>query len=90
MSNAYSGVTKTMMRAAMLTLALGGAGFALSGCQSDKDIDITKLVPDGDPPEVLYNQGLANLKAGKTVEAARKFDAIETAAMPDLARRLVR
>lgn len=77
MSNAYSGVTKTMMRAAMLTLALGGAGFALTACQSDKDIDITKLVPDGDPPEVLYNQGLANLKAGKTAEAARKFDAIE-------------
>src|SRR6218665_2451751 len=77
MSNAISGMTKTAMRAAMLTIALSGAGLGLAGCQSDKDIDITKLAPEGDPPDVLYNQGLANIKAGKLPEAGRKFDAID-------------
>ena len=27
-----------------------------------------------DPPEQLYNQGLANMKAGNTGEAIRKFE----------------
>lgn len=77
MSNAISGMTKTTLRAMMLTLALSGAGLALGGCQSDKDIDITKLAPEGDPPDVLYNQGLANMKAGKVPEAVRKFEAVD-------------
>src|SRR6218665_3318906 len=77
MSNAISGMTKTAMRAAMLTIALSGAGLGLAGCQSDKDIDITKLVPESDPPDVLYNQGLANIKAGKLPEASRKFAAVD-------------
>lgn len=77
MSNAISGMTKTTLRAAMLAFALGGAGFVLAGCQTDKDIDITKLVPETDPPDVLYNQGLANIKAGKLQEAGRKFDAVD-------------
>jgi len=77
MSNAISGMTKTTLRAIMLTLALGGAGAGLAGCQSDKDIDITKLVPESDPPDVLYNQGLANIKAGKMPEASRKFLAVD-------------
>ncbi|MCX8996455.1 outer membrane protein assembly factor BamD [Rhizobiaceae bacterium BDR2-2] len=77
MSNAISGMTKTTLRAVMLTFALSGTGLVLAGCQSDKDIDITKLVPETDPPDVLYNQGLANIKAGKMPEAGRKFDAID-------------
>lgn len=77
MSNAISGMTKTTLRALMLTLALGGAGVGLAGCQSDKDIDITKLAPEGDPPDVLYNQGLANIKAGRLPEAVRKFEAVD-------------
>src|SRR6218665_2099920 len=77
MSNAISGMTKTAMRAAMLTIALSGAGLGLAGCQSDKDIDITKLAPEGDPPDVLYNQGLANMKAGKVPEAVRKLKAFD-------------
>ena len=36
------------------------APVALTACQSDPDIDITKLAGETDPPEVLYNQGLAN------------------------------
>ena len=67
-------------RALIVSLLLTGAGLAVTGCQSDKDIDITKLGFDADPPEVLYNQGLANIKAGNMTEAGRKFDADQPAA----------
>jgi len=63
-------------RALLVSLVLAGTGLAITGCQSDKDIDITKLGFDSDPPEVLYNQGLANIKAGNMTEAGRKFDAV--------------
>jgi outer membrane protein assembly factor BamD len=58
-------------------LVLAGAGAGMTACQSDPDIDITKLGVETDPPETLYNQGLANIKAGKLAEASRKFDAID-------------
>ncbi len=69
-----------MMKTARILLAsflVLGAGAAISGCQSDPDIDITKLGLQNDPPEQLYDQGLANIKAGNMAEAARKFDAID-------------
>lgn len=53
------------------------AGVVVTGCQNDPDIDITKLTVETDPPELLYNQGLANLNAGKVGEAGRKFEAID-------------
>ena len=56
---------------------LSTAPLALTACQSDPDIDITKLTPETESPEVLYNQGLANLNAGKVTEASRKFAAID-------------
>jgi outer membrane protein assembly factor BamD len=49
----------------------------MTACQSDKDVDITKLGFESESPEMLYNQGLANMKAGSLVEASRKFDAID-------------
>ncbi|WP_407073598.1 outer membrane protein assembly factor BamD [Rhizobium sp. AQ_MP] len=52
-------------------------GAVLAGCQSDPDIDISKLAAETEPPEVLYNQGLANIKAGNMAEASRKFDAVD-------------
>ena len=64
-------------RVAAIALAVSAAGLLVTSCQNDPDIDITKLTAETDPPEVLYNQGLANLNAGKTTEAARKFDAID-------------
>lgn len=64
-------------RAVLLTLAIGAAGTLLSACTSDPDIDITKLAVDTDPPEKLYDQGLANLNAGKVAEAEKKFDALD-------------
>jgi outer membrane protein assembly factor BamD len=66
-----------MARSALVSLVLIGAGFGITACQSDRDIDITKLGMETDPPETLYNQGLANMKAGNLSEASRKFDAID-------------
>ncbi len=59
------------------SIALVSAGGVLTACNSDPDLDITKLGVNVDPPEVLYNQGLANMKAGRLTEARRKFDAID-------------
>jgi outer membrane protein assembly factor BamD len=64
-------------RVALVSLVLAGAGFGMTACQSDPDIDITKLGFETDAPETLYNQGLANMKAGNLSEASRKFDAID-------------
>ena len=70
------GVSKAA-RIAFMSMALACTGMAVTACQSDKDIDITKLGMETDPPELLYNQGLANMKAGNIGEASRKFDAID-------------
>ncbi|WP_426123035.1 outer membrane protein assembly factor BamD [Pararhizobium sp. PWRC1-1] len=66
-----------MARVVVIALAASATSVLITACQNDPDIDITKLAAETDPPEVLYNQGLANLNAGKTTEAARKFDAID-------------
>jgi outer membrane protein assembly factor BamD len=68
---------KKMARIVVIALAASATSMLVTACQNDPDIDITKLTAETDPPEVLYNQGLANLNAGKTTEAARKFDAID-------------
>ncbi|WP_436799565.1 outer membrane protein assembly factor BamD [Rhizobium oryzicola] len=64
-------------RVALVSLVMIGAGVLVTGCQSDPDIDITKLGLATDPPEQLYKQGLANMKAGNLAEASRKFDSID-------------
>ena len=68
---------KKTARMVCVSLLLAGTAAFVSGCQTDPDIDITKLGVETDPPETLYNQGLANLRAGNTAEAGRKFDAID-------------
>ncbi|GEC31596.1 outer membrane protein assembly factor BamD [Sinorhizobium fredii] len=65
------------VRVVAVVLAAVAGSTLITACQNDPDIDITKLTAETDPPEVLYNQGLANLNAGKTTEAGRKFDAID-------------
>lgn len=67
---------KSVRVVAVVLAAVAGSSL-ITACQNDPDIDITKLTAETDPPEVLYNQGLANLNAGKTTEAGRKFDAID-------------
>ncbi len=76
MSHVGSVVVKKAARVAGLCVLMSVAG-VLASCQSDPDIDITKLAAETDPPDVLYNQGLANIKAGNMGEAARKFDAVD-------------
>lgn len=52
----------------------------LSGCNSimgEKDVDLSTYVEQTDPADVLYNQGLANLNAGRLKEASRKFEAVD-------------
>lgn len=70
------GVKKTA-RIVYLALVATASAAVLTACQTDPDIDITKLEAETEPAEVLYNQGLANLNAGKVSEAARKFEAID-------------
>jgi outer membrane protein assembly factor BamD len=53
------------------------APLVVSACASDNDIDLATYVEQTDPPDVLYNQGLANLNAGRLKEAAAKFAAID-------------
>ena len=65
------GLTVMMKPARLSYLSLCAARWRrFLACQSDPDIDITKLTAETDPADMLYNQGLANLKAGKMTEAA--------------------
>ncbi len=44
---------------------------------SEKDIDLSTYVDKTEPADVLYNQGLANMNAGRLQEASRKFEAVD-------------
>jgi len=59
-------------------LSVLAAPLFLSACMSSgDDIDLATYVEQTEPADVLYNQGLANLNAGRLKEASRKFDAID-------------
>ncbi len=77
MADGKSVEMRSFTRIGLLAIALIGTSVGLAACQSDKDIDITKLGFEAESPEMLYNQGLANMKAGNMAEAGRKFDAID-------------
>ena len=61
----------------MAAIIFAALCLALTGCAGEQDIDLSKYVAEIEAPDVLYNQGLANLEAGKLPEAARKFEAVE-------------
>lgn len=63
-------------RMALVAAGVSGFAIALSACQSDPDIDISAYAATIDPPDQLYNEGLANMQAGNMTEASRKFDSI--------------
>ncbi|WP_199224810.1 outer membrane protein assembly factor BamD [Falsochrobactrum shanghaiense] len=64
-------------KAVLLTGALA-VFVPLAGCASkNDDIDLSKYVETIDPADQLYNEGLANLEAGRLSEAAKKFEAID-------------
>jgi outer membrane protein assembly factor BamD len=59
-------------------MSLVALPMALAGCQNDKeDLALATYVAPTDPADQLYNEGLANLNAGRLKEAAAKFDAID-------------
>lgn len=66
------------IRRACVAFAAIGAPFLLSACMSNEaDLDLATYVEQTEPADVLYNQGLANLEAGRLTEASRKFDAVD-------------
>ena len=73
-----AGIPTRAVRNLLVGLAIAVAPFALSGCMSsDDDVDLATYVENTDPADVLYNQGLANLNAGRLPEAQKKFAAID-------------
>ena len=72
-----SGAGSKAVRRFLVCAALVSLPLALSACQTDDDIDLATYVAQTDPPDQLYNQGLANLNAGRLKEAGRKFDAVD-------------
>ncbi|RLP27235.1 outer membrane protein assembly factor BamD [Mesorhizobium sp. YM1C-6-2] len=63
--------------------ALTVAAFAMvpalaAGCMSkEEDLNLATYVEQTEPADQLYNQGLANLNAGRLKEASRKFEAVD-------------
>lgn len=68
---------KKTVRVALVSMLLAGAATLVTACQSDPDIDITKLGFESESAETLYKQGLANMNSGNMTEASRKFQAID-------------
>lgn len=67
-----------VFRRAIAAALVVAAPLTLSGClNSEKDIDLSTYVVEDEPADVLYNQGLANLEAGRLKEASRKFEAVD-------------
>jgi outer membrane protein assembly factor BamD len=78
--NAFNsaGISSLGARRLVAAGALAVAAFALSGCMSsDDDVDLATYVERTDPADTLYNQGLANLNAGRMEEATKKFAAVD-------------
>ncbi|WP_367718580.1 outer membrane protein assembly factor BamD [Nitratireductor sp. GISD-1A_MAKvit] len=54
-----------------------GISLFLVACNAEKDLDLSTYVEQTDSADVLYNQALANLNAGRLKEASAKFEAID-------------
>ncbi len=75
-STNVAGMTRTS-RVALLAVSALGASLLLAGCNAEKDLDLSTYVEPTDSADVLYNQGLANMNAGRLKEASAKFEAID-------------
>jgi outer membrane protein assembly factor BamD len=67
-------------RMPMLAMPILLAPLVLSGCMGfggEKDLDLSTYVEETDPADQLYNEGLANMNAGRMSEAVKKFDAVD-------------
>ncbi|TIV68043.1 MAG: outer membrane protein assembly factor BamD [Mesorhizobium sp.] len=70
--------SSTPYRAVFLAFSLVVPSLLLSACMSsEKDVNLATYVDQTEPADVLYNQGLANLNAGRLDEASKKFDAVD-------------
>lgn len=75
-STNVAGMTRTS-RMALLAVSALGASLLLAGCNAEKDLDLSTYVEPTDSADVLYNQGLVNMSAGRMKEASAKFEAID-------------
>ncbi len=68
-----------MARITKLIIAVALIAPLAAGCKSSGDADeaLATAALDIEPADVLYNQGLANVKAGRMGEALKKFEAID-------------
>jgi outer membrane protein assembly factor BamD len=65
------------VRMAFTVAAIAAAPALVAGCMKEQDLNLATYVEQTDPADQLYNQGLANLNAGRLKEASRKFDAVD-------------
>jgi outer membrane protein assembly factor BamD len=73
-----TGRSKASARSVFLALSVTAAPLLLSACMSsEKDIDLSTYVDQTEPADVLYNQALANMNAGRLEEASKKFEAVD-------------
>lgn len=73
-----SGQTMSNVMRNLVVAGMVASVALLAGCsKKNKDMDINAYVDTIDPPDVLYNQALANLDAGRLSEASKKFSAID-------------
>ena len=73
----HAALNNRRIRRVLAAVAILGAPLFVSACSTDDDIDLSTYVEQTEPADVLYNQGLANLEAGRLTEASRKFDAVD-------------
>jgi outer membrane protein assembly factor BamD len=64
-------------RMALTVLSVFVPTLFIAACASNQDVDLKTYVENTDPADVLYNQGLANMNAGRLGEASKKFEAID-------------
>lgn len=66
------------VRSSIAGLAVIAAPLLVAACSTTEgDLDLSTYVEQTEPADVLYNQALANMDAGRLNEASRKFDAID-------------
>ena len=77
MDSKRTAMTARRIRLIALAAPLSAVVLVVGGCASEKDIDLASYVETIEPADVLYNQGLANLEAGRMKEAIAKFSAVD-------------
>jgi len=65
------------MRVTLIASFIAVFGLAAACSNRDKNIDLEAYVDTIEAPDVLYNQGLANLNNGRLNEASKKFAALD-------------